>query len=166
MSFLRDWMSYRTFFDASDYYTGPPFDDAAVARSEAVLGYKLPASYLRLLRVKNGGVPRRQCFPVSGDYWPEDHVRIVTLFGIGGEWGVDSAQFGSRKMIAQGGFPEIGVFLGWTPTAGHDGFLLDYSGCGPQGEPRVTFADPEGEYTEVLAPDFATFFRKLAARPR
>jgi len=149
------------FFDASSHYTGPRLTDAMVAAAEGTLGYALPASYLKLLRVKNGGVPKRQCFPTSGTHWSDNHVRIVTVFGIGGQWGIDSAEFGSRHWIEQAGLPEIGIAVGMTTTAGHDAIMLDYSGCGPKGEPRVVFVDPEDDVTAVLASDFAEFLHDL-----
>jgi hypothetical protein len=150
------------FFEDSEYYTGPPLTDAMVAEAESKLGYRLPPSYLRLLRVKNGGVPKRQCHPTGGTSWSDNHVRVTTLWGIGGTWGIDSEQYGSRHAIRQAGFPEIGIVIGWTPTAGHDGIMLDYSERGPVGEPRVVLVDPEEEsVVQVLAPDFATFLRGL-----
>src|SRR5262249_13874618 len=148
---------WSNFFDASTYYTGPPLTDAMVASAERTLGYTLPASYLRLLRVKNGGVPRRQCDPTGGTDWSDSHVRVQVIFGIGDLWGIDSEQHGTRQMIAQAGLPEIGIVVGMTPTAGHDAIMLDYSVCGPRGEPRVVFVDPEDNVSAVLAPDFESF---------
>jgi SMI1-KNR4 cell-wall len=150
------------FFDGSDYYTSPPFTEAMVADVERVLGYKLPVSYIRLLRVKNGGAPKLQCYPTAGTDWSDNHVRIMSLVGIGGRWGIDSAELGSRHLIREGGFPpEIGIIVGWTPTAGHDAIFLDYRDCGPNGEPRVTLVDAESGDTQVLAPTFEAFLRGL-----
>lgn len=151
---------WSDFFDASTYYTGPALSDAMVAAAERTLGYTLPASYLQLLRLKNGGRPRRRCFPTD-DRWPDNHVRLETLFGIGYSWGIDSDEFGSRHLIQQAGFPEIGIVVALTPTAGHDAIMLDYSVCGPKGEPRVVYVDPEDDRCDVLAPDFAAFLRGL-----
>ncbi len=153
--------AWSDFFDASTHYTGPPLADAMVASAERALGYALPASYLRLLRVKNGGCPRRQCFPTGGTHWSDNHVRLVTVFGIGGSWGIDSDECGTRHMIEQAGLPEIGIVVGMTPTAGHDAIMLDYSVCGPQGEPRVVHVDPEDDLSAVLAPDFEAFLGGL-----
>jgi hypothetical protein len=152
---------WSDFFDASTNYTGPPLTDAMVASAERTLGYTLPASYLQLLRPKNGGCPRRQCYPTGGSHWSDNHVRIVTVFGIGGRWGIDSQEFGTRHMIAQAGLPEIGIVVGWTPEAGHDAIMLDYSVCGPRGEPCVVHVDPEDDASAVLASDFASFLRGL-----
>ena len=65
---------WSDFFDASTHYTGPPLTDAMVASAERALGYALPASYLQLLRVKNGGCPKRQCHPTGGTHWSDNHV--------------------------------------------------------------------------------------------
>ncbi len=153
--------SWLDFFDASTHYTGPPLTDALVASAERALGYTLPASYLHLLRVKNGGCPKRQCHPTGGTHWSDNHVRVATIFGIGGQWGIDSEQFGTRHMIRQAGLPEIGIVVGWTPTAGHDAIMLDYGICGPRGEPRVVHVDPEDDASAVLATTFEEFLRGL-----
>ena len=152
---------WSDFFDATTYYTSPPLTDAMVAAAERTVGYALPASYLQLLRVKNGGVPRRQCYPTNSTHWSDNHRRVVVIYGIGGRWGIDSEECGSRHLIEQAGLPEIGIVVGMTPTAGHDGIMLDYSVCGPQGEPRVVLVDPEDDLTTVLATNFEEFLRSL-----
>jgi hypothetical protein len=152
---------WESIFDGSDYYTGPPLTAAMVAAVEQTLGYTLPESYLRLLRVKNGGSPRHQCHSTAGTSWSDNHVRVISIFGIGGRWGIDSEEFGSRRMMQQAGFPEIGVIIGWTPTAGHDAIMLDYSESGPRGVPRVILIDAESGESEILATTFEEFLRGL-----
>lgn len=152
---------WADFFDASNYYTGPPLTDGLVAAVERTLGYTLPASYLRLLLVKNGGCPKLQCHPTGGTGWSDNHVRVIAIFGIGGRWGIDSPEFGTRRMIEQAGFPEIGVIVGWTPTAGHDAIMLDYRAGGPQGEPQVSHVDAESADCTILAPNFEAFLNGL-----
>src|SRR5262245_38700834 len=153
---------WADFFDASTYYTSPPLTDAMIAAAERALGYTLPQSYLRLLRAKNGGVPKRQCHPTGGTHWSDNHVRVTQIFGIGGTWGIDSEEFGSRHMIEQAGFAEVGIYVGMTPTAGHDGIFLDYSECDARGEPRVTFIDAESGDSQILAANFESFLHGLA----
>ena len=159
MATSDDWAD---FFDRADDYTGPPLTDAMVTAAEQALGHTLPPSYLRLLRVKNGGAPKRQCHPTGGTSWSDNHVRVTSIFGIGhARWGIDSEDFGSRHLIREGGFPEVGIIVGLTPTAGHDAIMLDYSECGPRGEPRVILMDAESGESEVLAPTFEAFLRGL-----
>ena len=53
------------FWEPSEYaqreYTSAPPTDAVVAEVERRLGYKLPSSYVELMREQNGGIPRRRC---------------------------------------------------------------------------------------------------------
>ncbi len=152
-------------FTDSDYYTGPPLTEKMIRAAESKLGYKLPGSYVDLLRVKNGGSLKRSCFPTQvPTSWAEDHLLLEGILGIGGKWGIDSKRLGSRRLIKQAGYPDVGVIITDMPSAGHDAIMLDYSHCGPKGEPRIihveTETDGEPEIL-VLAPDFETFFQSL-----
>ena len=151
--------------DFVNYLTGPPLTEEMIRAAEAALGYKFPKAYLRLLRIKNGGCLKRACFPYPDlDDWPPRYHELSEIYGIGGQWGIDSKEFGSRHLISDWGYPDVGVVIGMTPTAGHDTFMLDYSVCGPQGEPRVIHVDTEsGDKPEVrvLAADFEMFLRGL-----
>jgi hypothetical protein len=113
-------------------YVGPPLTDDLVLTAEQALGYKLPAAYLDLLRIQNGGLPRRRSVPIG-----QDRVEVTGLFGVGGWHGIDNPDRGSRAMIREWGYPDAGVVIAPTPSAGHDAVILDYSVCGPAGEPRV-----------------------------
>ena len=154
---------WSDFFDESNYFTGPPLTEGMIRAAEAQLGYKLPACYLRLLRVKNGGSPKRKCYPTGQPGWADDHVEVSAIRGIGGTWGIDSEQRGNRYMIREWGYPDVGILIGQTPSAGHDGVMLDYSVCGPDGEPRVIHVDTEGDepQVQVLAPNFEAFLLGL-----
>jgi len=151
---------WEDFFDDSNGFTGPPLTEEMIAEAEAALGYRLPQSYLRLIRVKNGGSPKRQAYPTGKTGWADDHVRVVEILGIGGTWGI----VGSRHWSREWGYPDVGVVVGETPSAGHDTIMLDYSECGPEGEPRVIHVETEtrdAPEVQVLAPDFETFLRGL-----
>jgi hypothetical protein len=95
----------------------------------------------------------------GGTDWADDHVEVSGIRGIGGAWGIDSALRGNRYMIQEWGYPDVGIVVGQTPSAGHDGIMLDYSECGPGGEPRVIHVDTEGDepQIQVLAPNFEAF---------
>jgi SMI1 / KNR4 family (SUKH-1) len=143
-------------------YVGPELTDELVRAAEHALGYKLPASYLRLLRAQNGGLPRRRCFPVG-----RGHVEITGLYGVGGWYGIDNPDRGSRSMIQEWGYPASGVIIAPTPSGGHDAVMLDYSDCGPTGEPRVIHVETETAVprVRVLSPNFAAFVAGLAECP-
>lgn len=156
----------------NDYagYTGPALTDEMIESAEQELGFKLPDAYISLLRVKNGGRPRCNCYPMQVPTgWADDHIEIQAIFGIAGEWGIDG-KYGSNYMIAEWGYPDVGVMIGMTPSAGHEAIMLDYSECGPQGDPTVIYVDvetPDGQPNIVtLAPDFEAFVKGLVSCDR
>jgi hypothetical protein len=157
-------------FDDSDYFTGPPVTEEMIRAAEAKLGYKLPQSYIRLIKIKNGGSLKRDCFPTSvPTSWAEDHVALSGIRGIGSEWGIDSETLGSRETIQEWGYPDVGIIVGECPSAGQDVIMLDYSECGPQGEARVIHVETEtsdAPQVLILAPDFETFLRGLVESSR
>lgn len=145
-------------------YTEPAPSDDLVAEVESELGYRLPAAYVELCRVRNGGTLQRGCFPTTGVHvWAEDHVAVTGLYAIGrtATWSL-LGDLGSPFMQAEWGYPDIGVCFAGTPTAGHSEFMFDYRACGPQGEPAVVVVDQEDDYRiSFIAPDFQTFIRGL-----
>lgn len=141
-------------------FEGPHFDMAMAARAQESLGVLLPQGYVALMQVQNGGVLHKCCFGVDfPNSWARDHIQLDVMFGIGGDWGIDTVSAG---MIAEWGYPDIGLVLGLTPAAGPDTVMLDYSECGPTGEPRVVYVD-EGRHPIVLADDFCAFVDGLVS---
>lgn len=139
-------------------FVGPPVDAEMIRRAEDVLQVRLPKSYIDLVLMQNGGVLRNRCFPTAfATSWAPDHVCVDVIWGIGGTSGVNVM---SPSMIAEWGYPEIGVVFGLTPSAGHDTVMLDYSECGPLGEPSVSYVD-EDRVPRRMANSFAEFLRGL-----
>jgi hypothetical protein len=149
------------FFQGAEHYSGPPVSDEAVRAAEEKLGYRLPASYIALLHERNGGEPRRQCFPTTFlNSWAPDHIAISAILGVGQHaWGIDSG-FGSRHLIREWGYPDIGVVICDTPSGGHDTVMLDYSASGPAEEPSVVYID-EDRVPRQLARSFSEFVEEL-----
>jgi hypothetical protein len=143
-------------------YAGPELTDGLVRAAEEAIGYKLPVAYLDLLRVQNGGLPRRRCFPVG-----RGHVELTGLYGVGGWYGIDNPDRGSRSMVREWDYPAVGVVIAPMPSGGHDAVMLDYTACGSRGEPRVIHVETEGggPVVTILAPDFASFVAALVACP-
>ena len=157
------------FWTESDYFTGPPLTAALVRHAEELLSYKLPESYVRLLQTRNGGTPIRDCFPTLGPTsWAEDHIALSGIRGIGGEWGIDSPDLGTIPMIQEWGYPKVGIIVGECPSAGHDVVMLDYSQCGPAGEPQVVHVETEraSPQVTVLANDFQAFINGMVVGSR
>ncbi len=123
---------------------------------EQELGYKLPASYIALMKLHNGGTPVNNCFPTG-----EDYIQICGIFGIG-RTKIYSlcGELGSTFFTGEGQYPGIGICICDTPSAGHDMIMLDFSNCGKQGEPEVVHVN-DGDEITFLAKDFETFIRGL-----
>lgn len=156
------------FWDDSEYalkeYVDQTPSDNLIASIEEELGFKLPASYIELMKSHNGGIPKNTCFPTSdATSWAEDHIAITAIMSIGREKTYSlCGELGSQFMIDNWGYPGTGVYICDCPSAGHDMVMLDYSKCGKDGEPEVVHVDQESDYKKTfLAKDFETFIRGL-----
>ena len=159
---------FSRFWDDSDYalkeYVNHAPSDQLIISIEDELGYKLPSSYIELMKMHNGGIPINSCFPTQeATSWAEDHIAINGIKGIGREKQYEiCGAFGSQFMISDWGYPDIGVCICDCPSAGHDLVMLDYSECGKDGEPRVVHVDQEADYRiTFLAQNFEMFIRGL-----
>lgn len=159
---------FTNFWDDNYYarkgYIGDAPTDELIADVEKELGYKLPASYIWLMKQHNGGIPFNTCFPTdSPTNWAEDHIAITGIYGIGREKDYSlCGEIGSQFMIDEWGYPEIGVAICDCPSAGHDMIFLDYRECGPFGEPKVVHIDQESDFKiTTLAENFEDFIRGL-----
>jgi tetratricopeptide (TPR) repeat protein len=163
-----DGFDFTGFWDDDDYalksYVEDAPTDETIAEIEAELGYKLPKSYIWLMKRHNGGIPVNTCYPTEqSTSWAKDHVAITGIMGIGRKKNYSlCGDLGSRFMIEEWGYPDIGVAICDCPSAGHDMIFLDYSACGPEGEPDVVHIDQESDYEiTYLADDFESFIRGL-----
>jgi len=160
----------ETFWDDSPYalreYVGPPPTPELIASVEQELDRRLPASYVAMMRRHNGGIPRLTCFPTSTrTTWAPDHIAVTGILGIGRTSHYSlCGELGSRLMVDEWGYPDLGVYFADCPSAGHDMVALDYRECGPEGEPQVVHVDQARDYAiTVLAGSFAEFVRGLRA---
>ena len=112
------------------------------------------------MRIQNGGELRKNNF--EGPF-----KRNWTSGSFDAEYisGVDSSkryslcgEFGSKFWIEEWKYPNIGIAICGTSSGGHDMIFLDYSDCGPEGEPCVVHIDQEGGYEiTYLADNFKDF---------
>ncbi|MCQ3829155.1 SMI1/KNR4 family protein [Microbulbifer elongatus] len=158
----------NSFWEDSEYsrkeYVNSPITNEVIERTEKELGYKLPDSYIELMAHQNGGIPLNQCFPTGQrTSWSEDHVAISGIFALGSEKTYSlCGELGSKFMIDEWGYPEIGVYFGDCPSAGHDMICLDYRACGKSGIPKVVHVDQERDYVITpLANTFEEFIKGL-----
>ncbi|RSN27092.1 1,3-beta-glucan synthase regulator [Amycolatopsis sp. WAC 04169] len=152
-------------FAREDMFTGPAVDDALISKAEERLGYRLPSSYLDILRRMNGGLLRRRLCPTSfPTSWADDHFEVRSLLGIGGDHGIDSSGgHGSRDLISEWEYPDIGIVLFDMPSGGHDAVMLDYRDCGSGDEPAVVYID-EDRVPRRVARDFGEFLGLLGGQ--
>lgn len=132
-----DGFDFDGFWDDDEYalkeYVCDPPSDQMIADIEEELGYKLPASYIWLMKQHNGGIPVNNCCPTDEPtIWADDHVAITGIFGIGRDKPYSlCGTLGSQFMIDEWEYPAIGVAICDCPSAGHDMIFLDYRGLRP-----------------------------------
>ena len=141
----------------------PPTDEL-IAEVEKELGYKLPASYIWLMKQHNGGRPRKTACPSEDPTsWAKDHGSVHSFLSIGKEKTHSlCGELGSNFWMREWGYPNIGVAIADCPSGGHDMIFLDYRKCGKDGEPSVVWVDAEANYRITkLANNFEEFIRNL-----
>ncbi len=164
MSKHLEKIDLANFWEDSDYakkeYVEEVPSDEKIKEIENELGYKLPSSYIELMLNQNGGIPVNSCFPTTEKTsWAEDHVAISGFLGIGKKKTYSlCGELGSQFMMEEWGYPDIGVYFGDCPSAGHDMICLDYRSCRKEGEPKVVHIDQESDYKiTFLANTFEDF---------
>ncbi len=168
MSILFKDFDLTEFWEASEYasanYVSEILTDELTVSIEQELGYKLPLSYIELMKNQNGGIPKNCSFPTEErTSWAEDHIAISGILGIGREKIYSlCGELGSQFMIDEWGYPGIGIYFADCPSAGHDMICLDYRKSGRTGEPQVVHVDQESDYKiTFLASNFEEFVKGL-----
>lgn len=156
------------FWEASEYameeYTEGELNDDIIDSVQSELGYKLPDSYIALMKTSNGGIPKKTCYPTNTPTsWAENHVAITGISGIGRNKSYSlCGELGSQFMIDEWEYPNIGVVICDCPSAGHDVIMLDYRKCGVDGEPEVVHVDQSYDYKiTFLSKNFEEFINGL-----
>lgn len=149
--------------EAVDQYVLAPPTDGQVESVEEQLVFKLPTSYINMMKLHNGGVPHYRYYPVSqAEAAKKIRVEVAGILGIGREKAHSlGGEAGSRYIIEQGGYPEIGVVL-CECSSDSEVVMLDYRESGNAGEPEVVHVDKKESYKITwLAPNFETFIQGL-----
>ncbi|MEC0240619.1 SMI1/KNR4 family protein [Paenibacillus dokdonensis] len=147
---------------AEQYVSDPPTEDL-IASVEEELVFKLPAFYIQMMKLHNGGIPQNKSFPIGGTAsGAQEHIMISGILGIGREKQHSlCGDSGSRFVIEHGGYPEVGVVICDCPSESAV-VMLDYRSSGNDGEPEVIYVDKESNYQITrLAPNFEAFIRGL-----
>ncbi|MBT2765834.1 SMI1/KNR4 family protein [Paenibacillus sp. ISL-20] len=158
---------FTNFWDDSEHalekYVSDTPTDELIASVEEELVFKLPAFYINMMKLHNGGIPQNRCFPTGEAVsLAKEHIRISGILGIGREKRHSlCGDLGSRFVTENGGFPEVGVVICDCPSES-EVVMLDYRSSGNDGEPEVIHVDKENNYKIIrLAPTFEIFIRGL-----
>ncbi|WP_059050294.1 SMI1/KNR4 family protein [Paenibacillus senegalimassiliensis] len=144
---------------AAEKYVSTPAADELVVSLEEELVFRLPASYVSLMKTHNGGIPRRRYYPVTDV--PASKIEILGILGIGRDKPHSlGGAAGSRATIERDGYPEFGVVLCDTPSD-TGVVMLDYREFGNDGEPEVVYVEKASKQVTRLAASFADFIQGL-----
>jgi len=143
-------------------YVSKPITDELISSVEEQLVFKLPASYIQLMKLHNGGIPRNTRYSIGSTVHGQNHIVISGFFGIGRDKKKSlCGELGSRYMIENFGYPEIGVVICDCPATG-DAVMLDYRPAGNDGEPEVVYVDRVNDNKLIkLADNFESFIQGL-----
>ncbi len=79
--------------DDTDEYKLEPLTDEIVKKAEVEFKIKLPESYIKILKVQNGGYIKFDSYPSdTPNSWADDHVNIEHILGIGRGNGILDSQ--------------------------------------------------------------------------
>ncbi|GAB6927864.1 hypothetical protein JCM10914A_18470 [Paenibacillus sp. JCM 10914] len=144
---------------AASYVSAPPTDELIESVQEELV-FKLPESYIQLMKSHNGGIPHHRLFTVPET---EQQIQISGILGIGRDQKKSlCGRLGSRHLIESGGYPEVGVVICDCPSES-EVVMLDYRSSGNDGEPEVIHVDRTNDNKITrLASNFDTFIHGLA----
>lgn len=151
------------FWDDSEYafseYISESPTDALIASVEEELVFKLPKYYVEMMKLHNGGIPHNNRYPIPG---AEEFIAISGILGIGRDKNKSlCGASGSRTVIENGRYPEVGVVICDCPSE-NEVIMLDYREFGNDGEPEVIHVDRDNKYKITrLADNFESFIGGL-----
>ena len=118
--------------------------DEQIKMVEDKIGYKLPESYLKFLKITNGGET------IIDECW------LTKIYGL------DELESMYDLWMNEWKYPKIGIPFGDTQSAGHDIYFMDFR-VKINDEPRIIRIDQECDYEEFLvARNFEEFLQKLS----
>lgn len=140
-------------FRNDEKYRNPPFSDEELAQTAKAIGWKLPKSYVALLKIRNGG---------RIDYEKYEDCWLAEIYGITPRDGLIEM---FDNWINEWEYPNIGIPFGQTESAGHDMYFMDFGSVDENGEPRIVLVDNECDncVTEV-AKNLEEFLTKIYNR--
>jgi hypothetical protein len=130
-----------------------------VSQAEQLLGVNLPAEYITLLRIQNGGYTREE-FEYPVPEWEGDAVQMESLAGIvPGNWASPLNILQSKDLSEEWHLPPHQILLAGD---GHTWITLDYRNSDV---PPVAYIDAECGGETQVAQSFAEFLDGLRPAP-
>ena len=128
------------------------------------LGFKLPDTFVELMKMHNGGMVNRCWYPIR--YPAEtyaDYIQITHLLGIGREADYSlCGRFGSKFLLdGKEGVEKAGIAFANCISPTRAILILDYRTAGADGEPCVTYVNSSSGEETVIASNFEIFVRGL-----
>ncbi|MBR3928114.1 MAG: SMI1/KNR4 family protein [Clostridia bacterium] len=139
-------------------------DQRMIRSVQEELGFKLPDTFVELMRMHNGGMVNRCWYPIN---FPAetyaDYIQITHLLGIGRDAYYSlCGRFGSRFLLeGRGDFEKAGIAIANCISPSRAILILDYRTSGSDGEPCVTYINSASGEETVIAPNFEIFIRGL-----
>ncbi len=144
--------------DLAEKYDCGSLDDEMIKKTEDELGFKLPESYIYLMKKHNGGLLQKNYLAIKNTDGFSD---LEGIYGIGDK--IYSINYQNKDRA----YFEANLISICSSNSGHSNIYLDYNECGPQGEPRVIEIDNEFNMEDlnakpyVLAKNFEDFISRL-----
>ena len=139
-------------------YECGPLDDEMIKKTEEQLGFKLPQSYIYLMKKHNGGKLQKNYLAFKNT---DGYNDLSEIYGIGDNY--NSINYQNKDKT----YYEANLISIASSNSGHAKTYLDYNECGPQGEPRVIAIDEELNINgidvepRILADNFEDFISRL-----
>ena len=148
------------FWKSPPMYNHPALTEQMIVDAEAVLGVKLPKTYLDLLKSHNGGYIHYNAFSTPDlpptIYDGNGYIPVTSLNGIGVGNSLDILE--TPYFLKEWEMPAGLVLL---DGDGHTWIALDYRQVEPQGEPSIVWIDNELDEEIQVAPNFEAFLKGL-----
>lgn len=161
MDFSDFWHDIR---ESERHYESAKPDLRAVRSVQEELGFRLPDTFVELMKMHNGGMVNRCWYPIrfpAETY--SDYIQITHLLGIGRDANYSlCGRFGSKFLLeGKGELETAGIAIANCISPSRAVIMLDYRNAGKDGEPCVTFVNSQTNEESIIAPNFEIFIRGL-----
>ena len=166
---IRGQANVQDFFEmnSNEFTIKKNVTDDDIKKIEEKFGYKLPQEYIDLIKIRNGGVPKKRYFPTEETTsWGKDYICLDAIYGIGDE---DTEEF----VIKEWNYPNAGIKgIAISPNISERNavVIMNYSNYIGRDEPEIAYVDAEYQlesnllvYPISLAKDFKSFVNGLVS---